>query len=182
MYVNRKLQDKVVSPIWAWLGEKDPFEFSLDYRPSEGVRRYMTGSPNILSLCTLEPSLDIILEAGIDNLRKKSLKLTRFMLELYHAYLEPLGFGLGSPEKDDERGSHISLKHKEGYRICKALIDDSRGKYVIIPDFRPPDNIRMGLAPLYNRFEEVLEVILEIENIVKNRIYELYDTDTGSVT
>ncbi|MDT8402353.1 MAG: kynureninase [Bacteroidales bacterium] len=182
MYVNRILQDRAVSPIWAWLGEKDPFEFSLEYRPSDGARRYMTGSPTILSLCTLEPSLDILLEAGIDNIRNKSLSLTRFLLELYHTYLEPLGFGLGSPEKDDERGSHISLKHREGYRICKALIDDSRGKYVIIPDFRPPDTIRMGLAPLYNCFEEVLEVILETENIVKNRIYELYATETGLVT
>jgi len=182
LYVNRKLQDSVVSPVWGWLGEKAPFEFSLDYRPSEGARRYMTGSPNILSLCTLEPSLDIILEAGMDNIRNKSLSLTGFMLELYHTFLEPLGFGLGSPEKDDERASHISIKHPEGYRICRALIDDSRGNYVIIPDFRPPDNIRMGLSPLYNRFEEVLEVMLDIENIVKNRIYELYDSKTELVT
>ena len=182
LYVSRKLQDIVVSPVWAWLGEKNPFEFSLDYRPSEGARKYMTGSPTILSLCPLEPSLDIILEAGMDNIREKSVRLTAFMLELFHDFLEPLGFTLGSPENDEERGSHISIKHEEGYRICKALIDDSRGHYVIIPDFRPPDNIRMGLAPLYNRFEEVLEVILETENIVKNRIYELYSSESSAVT
>lgn len=182
MYVNRKIQDRIVSPIWAWLGEKNPFEFSLEYRPSEGARKYMTGSPSILSLCTLEPSLDLIIRAGMDNIRKKSLKLTGFMLDLYHAFLKPLGFGLGSPENGSERGSHISIKHREGYRICKALIDEKRGKYVIIPDFRPPDNIRMGLAPLYNGFEEVLEVVLEIENIVKNRIYELYNMESESVT
>ncbi|MEE4215837.1 MAG: hypothetical protein V2I34_12285, partial [Bacteroidales bacterium] len=174
--------DRVVSPVWAWLGEKNPFEFSLDYRPSDGARKYMTGSPTILSLCPLEPALDIILEAGMDNIREKSVRLTAFMLELFHVFLEPLGFTLGSPGNDDERGSHISIKHKEGYRICKALIDDRRGDFIIIPDFRPPDNIRMGLAPLYNRFEEVLEVILETENIVKNRIYELYDTETSTVT
>ncbi len=182
LYVNKKIQDRIVSPIWGWLGEKDPFEFSLDYRPSEGAHRYMTGSPNILSLCTLEPSLDIINKAGMDNIRAKSLKLTGFLLELYHALLKPLGFDLGSPESGEERGSHISLKHKEGYRICKALIDDKTGTHVIIPDFRPPDNIRLGLAPLYNQFAEVLEVILEIENIVKNNIYTLYDSKSDSVT
>lgn len=182
LYVNKKIQDRIVSPIWGWLGEKDPFEFSLDYRPSEGANRYMTGSPNILSLCTLEPSLDIIIKAGMDNIRAKSLKLTGFLLELYHLLLEPLGFGLGSPESGEERGSHISLKHKEGYRICKALIDDKTGTHVIIPDFRPPDNIRLGLAPLYNQFAEVLELILEIENIVKNNIYTLYDLKADSVT
>lgn len=182
LYVSRKLQYSVVSPVWAWLGEKNPFEFSLDYRPSDGARKYMTGSPTILSLCPLEPSLDIILDAGMDNIREKSVRLTAFMLELFHAFLEPLGFTLGSPENDEERGSHISIKHEEGYRICKALIDDRRGNYVIIPDFRPPDNIRMGLAPLYNRFEEVLEVILETEKIVRNRIYELYDSEISTVT
>jgi len=182
LYVNRKIQDSVVSPIWAWLGEKDPFEFSLDYRPSDGAHRYMTGSPNILSLCTLEPSLDIILEAGMDNIRSKSLRLTGFLLELYHTFLEPLGFVLGSPERENERGSHISLKHKEGYRICKALIDNKLGNYVIIPDFRPPDNIRLGLAPLYNRFDEVYRVVLEIRNIVKERLYESYDSNTDTVT
>ena len=182
LYVKRELQDSVVSPVWGWLGEKSPFEFNLDYRPSEGARKYMTGSPNILSLCTLEPSLGIILDAGMDNIRNKSLSLTAFMLELYYAFLEPLGFGLGSPEKDEERGSHISIKHPEGYRICRALIDSSRGNYIIIPDFRPPDNIRMGLSPLYNKFEEVFEVILEIRDIVINRIYELYDSKTESVT
>ena len=182
LYVKRELQDQVVSPIWAWLGEKNPFEFSLDYRASVGARKYMTGSPNILSLCTLEPSLDILIEAGMDNIRTKSLRLSSFLLELYHTFLEPHGFDLGSPEKENERGSHISLKHKEAYRICKALIDDKLGNYVIIPDFRPPDNIRLGLAPLYNRFDEVYKTVLEVESIVREKLYELYDLNMDTVT
>jgi len=182
LYVNKKIQDSVVSPIWGWLGEKNPFEFSMDYRPQKGVLKYMTGSPNVLSLSTLEPSVDIILEAGIQNIRKKSLKLTRFMLELYYDLLEPLGFGLGSPADDDARGSHLSFRHKEGYRICKALIDERQGEFVIIPDFRPPDNIRLGLSSLYNTYSEVLIVMLEIENIVSNRLYEAYDHSADTVT
>lgn len=182
LYVKRDLQDQVVSPIWAWLGEKNPFEFSLDYRASDGARKYMTGSPNILSLCTLEPSLDILLEAGMDNIRTKSIRLSSFLLELYYTFLKPHGFDLGSPERENERGSHISLKHKEAYRICKALIDDKLGNYVIIPDFRPPDNIRLGLAPLYNRFDEVYKAVLEIESIMKEKLYELYDSNLDAVT
>jgi len=182
LYVHRKMQDSVISPVWAWLGEKNPFEFSLDYRASAGARKYMTGSPSILSLCTLEPSLDILAEAGMDNIRTKSVNLASFLLELYHAFLQPHGFLLGSPEKASERGSHISLKHKEGYRICKALIDDRLGNYVIIPDFRPPDNIRLGLAPLYNRFDEVYRAVLEIEKIVKEKLYESYDSQMDNVT
>ena len=182
LYVKKNIQDLAVSPIWAWLGEKNPFEFSLKYRASEGAGKYMTGSPNILSLSTLEPSLEILIEAGMDNIRAKSLRLSSFLLELYHAFLKPHGFKLGSPEKQSERGSNISLKHKEGYRICKALIDDKLGSYVIIPDFRPPDNIRLGLAPLYNRFDEVYNAVIEIESIVKDRLYESYDTNTDIVT
>ncbi|HCC72032.1 MAG TPA: kynureninase [Bacteroidales bacterium] len=182
LFVRRELQDRIDSPIWAWLGEKDPFEFSLDYRPSAGAHRYMTGSPNILSMCTLEPSLDILLEAGIDRIRKKSLDLSGFMTDLYTEFLKPLGFRLGSPLNEAERGSHISFKHDEGYRICKALIDEGTGDFVIIPDFRPPDNIRLGLAPLYNGFEEVFNVMLEIERIVKKKIYTRFSETADSVT
>lgn len=182
LYVRRGLQDKIVSPIWGWLGEKNPFEFSLDYRPSAGAHRYMTGSPNIISMSTLEPSLDIISEAGMDRIRKKSIEMTGFMSELYMEFLMPLGFSFGSPVNPGERGSHISLKHREGYRICKALIDEKTGNFVIIPDFRPPDNIRLGLSPLYNRFEEILDVILEIERILKDRIYSAFSSSSESVT
>ncbi|MDZ7737472.1 MAG: kynureninase [Bacteroidales bacterium] len=182
LYVNKKIQDSLISPIWAWLGEHKPFEFSLDYRPSGGARKYMTGTPNILSLSTLEPAIDIILEAGMDNIRKKSLRLSAFLLELFHDILAPMGFELGSPERNNERGSHVSIKHSEGYGICKTLIDENKGDFVIIPDFRPPDNIRLGLSPLYNSFEEVLKAVTEIEKIVKNNLYESYDTADDAVT
>lgn len=182
MYVSKRIQDKLVSPIWAWLGEHNPFEFSLDYRPSSGARKYMTGTPNILSLSTLEPAIDILLEAGMENIRKKSLDLSAFLLELFHNILAPMGFKLGSPERGNERGSHISLKHNEGYGICKSLIDENKGDIIIIPDFRPPDNIRLGLAPLYNSFQEILKAVMEIEKTVKNNLHESYDTDDDAVT
>ncbi len=182
LYVNKKIQESVVSPVWAWLGETNPFEFSLDYRPSPGARKYMTGTPNILSLSTLEPAIDILLEAGMDSIRKKSLRLSAFLLRLFYDILEPLGFDLGSPVRDNERGSHISIKHKNGYGICKSLMDENRDGFVVIPDFRPPDNIRLGLAPLYNSFDEVLKAVKEIENIVTNNLHAAYDRGNDPVT
>jgi len=182
LYVNRNVRNNIISPLWAWLGEKNPFEFSLDYRPGEGASRYMTGSPTIISMSTLEPSLDILLDAGMERLREKSLKLSRFLVEMYEEFLVPLEFRLGSPIDEDLRGSHISICHKEGFRICKALIDSESGRYEIIPDFRPPENIRIGLAPLYNTFFEVYELVNELERIISQEIFEQFDTTSASVT
>ncbi|HUS86813.1 MAG TPA: kynureninase [Bacteroidales bacterium] len=182
MYVRKELQKEAVSPVWGWLGEKDPFEFSLQYRPAMGIRHYLTGSPNILSLCTLEPSLDIFQKAGMDRIRTKSIKMTGLMLDLYYEYLEVLGFRLGTPADSDQRGSHISFKHTEAFRICKALLDPDQGDHLIIPDFRPPDNIRFGLAPLYNTFSEIFIAVCEIERIVKERIFLNYDSTVDKVT
>ena len=182
MYVRKELQKEAVSPVWGWLGEKDPFEFSLQYRPATGIRHYLTGSPNILSLCTLEPSLDIFQSAGMDRIRAKSIKMTGLMLDLYNEYLEPAGFRLGTPAEPDQRGSHVSFKHPEALRICKALLDPRQGDHLIIPDFRPPDNIRLGLAPLYNTFSEIFIAVCEIERIVRDRIFLNYDSTVDKVT
>ncbi len=147
LYVKRELQDKLIPGIWGWWGEKKPFDFTLDYRPGEGIKRHLAGSPPIISMSTLDPSLDIILEAGMDRLREKSLKMSNYMISLVEEKLFPLGFTRGYPLNEKMRGSHISIRHPEAFRICKALTDPSCGDYTIIPDFREPDNIRLGLAP-----------------------------------
>lgn len=182
LYLREDLQKEAVSPVWGWLGEKSPFEFSMEYRPSNGIRHYMTGSPNILSMCTLEPALDIVLNAGLKRIREKSVAMTGFMLKLFHELLEPLGFKSGSPDNCNERGSHISIRHHDGLRICKALIDEKQGNFVIIPDFRPPDNIRLGLTPLYNSFTEICEVMYEIERIIREKLYLNYNSTSDNVS
>ncbi len=182
LYVRRDLQERLFSPIWGWWADADPFSFNTEFRPAEGMRKYLSGSVPILSGSAMESSLDIFEMAGMDNIRKKSVEMSSFFLSMVDKYLKPLGFRSGSPAVPEKRGSHVSLKHKEAFRICKALIDDSEGDWTIIPDYRAPDNIRVGFAPLYNSFSEIAILTAELARIVEGRLYEKYDNETGEVT
>ena len=163
LYVRQDLQTEARSPIWAWFGQRAPFEFDLDYQPQEGVARFLAGTPPMLSLLALDPALDLVLEAGIDRLRHKSERLTSYLVYLTDEVLAPRGFSLGSPRDAARRGSHVSLRHSEGYRINRALIEEMK----VLPDFREPDNIRLGLAPLYTTFAEVWEAVDRIRQVVE---------------
>lgn len=182
LYVSEKLQTRIKSPIWGWFGDAKPFDFSLQYEAAPGIKNFASGTPPILSLSALEHSLDLITRAGIENIREKSVQLTELIKELSNTRLLPLGFSIGSPLQAEQRGSHFSLKHKEAYRICQALISKEVGEKVIIPDFRAPDNIRLGVSPLYNNFEEVYQTVLQIEAIVKNEWYAVFDMKPQGVT
>jgi kynureninase len=171
LYVRKDLQDKLQSPVWGWFGQNNPFDFSLQYEAAPGIRRFMAGSPPLLSLSTLEPALDILLEAGMERIRAKSIQQTDYFLQLAKKFLLPLGFSIGSPANATERGSHISLKHPEAFRICQSLISPIGGDKTIIPDFRKPDNIRLGIAPLYNTFTEIYEAVMQLKKIVEQRYY-----------
>jgi kynureninase len=182
IYLRSDLQKEINSPIWGWIGNQNPFEFSKSYTPSEGVRQLLTGTPGILSMSTIAPSVKISLQAGIKRIREKSVKMTDLFLLMSKELLFDYGFSCGSPLNPEKRGSHISLRHPEGYRICKALIDPKQGNYRIIPDFRPPDNIRFGMAPLYNSYIDLYNTIFELEMIVKSEIYKEYDNIVEGVT
>ena len=104
------------------------------------------------------------------------------MIELYKHFLEPLGFVLGSPEKDQERGSHVSIRHPEAYRICKALIDPKTGGKSVIPDFREPDNIRLGITPLYTSYMDIYEAVMQIKTIVQQKLYNHFSLQKEKVT
>ncbi len=182
LYVRKDLQEKLESPIWGWFGQHQPFDFNLNYKPAEGIARFLAGTPPLLSLSAILPALDLLNEAGMDNLRQKSLTQTNYLIDLFRHYLQPQGFELGSPEQEHERGSHVSLRHPEAYRICKALISPEVGEKVIIPDFREPDNIRLGIAPLYNTFIEVFEAVQQLKYIVENKRYEDFRREKENVT
>jgi kynureninase len=126
----------------------------------------------------MEPALDLLLEAGLDRLRRKSVQLTSYLVYLADTVLEPLGFALGSPRDPDQRGSHVSVRHPEGYRINRALIEEMQ----VIPDFREPDNIRLGLAPLYTSFADVWETVDRIRRVVEEERYLRYPTEKLAVT
>ena len=178
MYIRKELQEQVVSPIWGWWGQNTPFAFGLDYLPAPGVTRFLTGSMPILSLLAMEAALDPLLEAGLERLRAKSLLLSEYLIYLSDTLLSPLGFHLGSPRTPERRGSHISLHHPEGYRINRALIEEMN----VLPDFREPDNLRLGLTPLYTSFSEVWLGVDRIRQVVAGKLFEKYPVQRLTVT
>lgn len=178
LYVNKKIQDKMVSPIWGWWGQNKPFDFGLDFEPAPGVNRFLVGTQPMLSLLTMESALEPTLTAGMDSIRHKSVALTGYLIALADEILVPLGFRLGSPREADRRGSHVSLRHADAYRINRALIEEMN----VIPDFRSPDNIRLGLAPLYTTFTEVWDMIDRTRRVIVEKRHEKYPQTRLTVT
>ncbi|MCL4530107.1 MAG: kynureninase [Chloroflexi bacterium] len=178
LYVRKELQEKTSSPIWAWWGQNTPFDFDLDYIPASDIKHFLTGSQPILSLLAMEESLNPTLEAGMEAIRAKSVRMTEYAIALHDALLAPVGFTLGSPRDAERRGSHISVRHADGYRINRALIEEMN----LIPDFRAPDNIRLGFAPLYTSFAEIWDGMDRIRRVVEEKRYEKYSQQRLTVT
>jgi kynureninase len=178
LFVNHRLQEQASSPIWGWWGQKAPFAFGLDYSPAAGISRFLSGTQPMLSLLGMEAALEPLLEAGMPALRDKSLRMTDYFIRLSDGVLAPYGFVLGTPRSPEERGSHVSLRHPEGYRINRALIDEMK----VIPDFREPDNIRFGIAPLYNSFEDVWQAVERVRTVMQEKRFEKYPKDRLTVT
>jgi kynureninase len=178
LYIRRDLQEQLLSPIWGWFGQRGQFEMKLDYEPGPGLQRFLAGTPTMLSLAAVEPAVDLLIEAGVERLRAKSIRQTDYLIALWEALLAPLGVTLNSPRDPTMRGSHVSLGHPEGLRIDLALIHDMK----VIPDFRYPDNIRLGLAPLYTSFAEIHEALMRLRRVIVERLYEKYPTERPEVT
>ncbi len=182
LYVKKELQDQLLSPIWGWFGQDQPFDFDLQYKAAPGIKRFLAGSPPMLSLSALKPSLEIIVKAGMESIRQKSVKQSTYLISLFEHYLEPLGFKLASPKDPDQRGSHVSLRHAEAFRICKALLNPPQGEKTVIPDFRGPDLIRLGIAPLYNSYQDLFEAVMLLKTIVENQSYLAFDKEMSAVS
>jgi kynureninase len=180
--VRRDLQEKLVSPIWGWFADRRPFQFELDFSAADGAQRYAVGTPPIISMKAIEPGLDLLQAAGIERLRQKSIRQTGYLIELAQNWLYPLGFSLGTPAEAHRRGSHVSLRHSEGYRINRAMIEPEAGETRVIPDFRTPDNIRLGIAPLYNTFEEIHRALKRMREIVVGEEYKRFSSEPDGVT
>jgi kynureninase len=131
-----------------------------------------------LSLAAAEPGVDFVSEAGVDHIRAKSVRQTEFLIELWQELLAPFGVTLNSPRDPTRRGSHVSLGHPEGFRIAQSLIDDMH----VIPDFRAPDNIRLGVSPLYTTFSDVYEAIQRLRRVIGERLYESRPIERAHVT
>lgn len=178
LYVNAAIQQQVVSPIWGWFGQQSPFAFDLSYTPAPGLARFLAGTPPMISLSAVEASVDMLVDVGMSAIRAKSVALTEYMIALYDAVLAPHAFTLGSPRDVAIRGSHVSIRHAHGYQINQALIAEMN----VIPDFREPDNLRLGLSPLTTSFVEVWDGVTRIADVMTHKRYQQYDATRKAVT
>ena len=132
----------------------------------------------MLDLAAVEEGVRLTADAGVPALREKSIALCELIVALHDARLAPLGFELGSPRDPWRRGSHVSVRHPEAWPICRALIE----RAAVVPDFRGPDTIRLGVAPLYTRFVDVWDAIDRLRGLVERGEQKLVDAAPGRVT
>jgi kynureninase len=178
LYVRRGLQERLRSPIQGWFGQRDQFAMGAGFEPEAGVARFLAGTPPILDLVAVEVGARLVAEAGIPALRAKSLALTELVVALHDDWLEPLGFRLGTPREPERRGGHVTLRHDDGWRICRALVELAR----VVPDFRRPDAVRYGLPPLYTRFVDAWDAVDRLRRLVESGAHLSVDAPPARVT
>jgi kynureninase len=159
IYVAPRLLEVSGQPLQGWWGHAEPFQFEVDYRPAPGISRFLTGTANVLSMKSLEASLEIFSGVTMAQIREKSMALTSFFVELFDQFLAAKGFTMGSPRDPEQRGSHVAL----GFAGGQALVD-SMAERGVIADFRPPDLMRFGFAPLYNSYADVVKLAEHLAN------------------
>jgi kynureninase len=177
LYVREDLQSRLRQPIWGWFGQRDQFAMGPDYEPVEGIERFLVGTPPVLGVAAALEGATLTATAGIGPVWTKTRALTGYAVELAEAWLVPLGFRLASPRDANRRGAHISLQHRQAWPICQAL--KAAG---VIPDFRTPDRLRLGFAPLYTRFVDVHEGMGRLRQVVTQGAHEQYPNERSRVT
>jgi kynureninase len=178
LYLNRRHFG--ASPgLAGWFGSRKDRQFAMahEFEPAEGAGGLQVGTPPILSMAPLIGALEIVHEAGIEAIRRKSLALTAYLRSIIEADLAEFGFVLATPLEDHRRGGHLSLVHPEASRICRALIQVG-----VIPDHRPPDIVRMAPVPLYSQFADCDQAIQRLKTIMAERSYLTFPTDRGMIT
>jgi kynureninase len=178
LYVRSGLVGELLPPIWGWYGQRDQFAMGQGFAPVPGTGRFLSGTPHVLGAIGAEEGARLLAEAGIGRLRDKSVRLTELAIELADAWLAPHGLTLASPRDAARRGSHISLAHSDGYRICRALIELAG----VVPDFRQPDRIRLGFAPAYTRYTDVWDGMDRLRAIVAGGAHLTIDLPDLPVT
>ena len=167
IYVAQRWQNEFRQPLSGWLGDARPFAFDPTYEPANGVGRYMVGTPPLLSLAALECGVDILLDADMNALRAKSLALGDLFIERVEMKCAVHGLVLATPREHVQRGSQVSYHHPEGYAIMQALI-----AHGVIGDFRAPDIIRFGFAPLYVSYDDVARAVDILARVLDERLWD----------
>lgn len=154
VYVREDLQGDLQQPLQGWFGHATPFSFDQTYVPAQGIARLLVGTTSVLSMTALEEALKIYEGVSMQAIRAKSSSLTQLFIDLYDAHIAPLGFGLATPRGATRRGSQVSFTHEQGYAIMQSLI-----AHGVIGDFRAPNILRFGFAPLYVSHADVVRSV-----------------------
>ena len=165
LFVARRWQDALRSPLTGWMGHADPFGFESRYRPAPGVRRQVAGTPPILAMAALEVGVDLWLQVDQEAARRKSQALGDLFIRLVDT-LDGFGLEIASPRDAAQRGSHVALRHREAYRVMRALIDEG-----VIGDFRTPDLMRFGLAALYTRYVDIWDAVSRLGHVLRSQAW-----------
>ncbi|MEM6468308.1 MAG: kynureninase, partial [Planctomycetota bacterium] len=166
MFVSKRHLLRTMQPITAWIGHDKPFEFSLDYVPAANARRLLSGTPTILSMAALEAALDLWGDLDIHQVREKSISLSELFIRVIQERLREASPTLVSPRSPSQRGGHVALSHPHGFEIVQALIDCG-----VIGDFREPDVMRFGFAPLYLSFTDTWRAAVEFVDVLQSNTW-----------
>jgi kynureninase len=168
-YVKRDLQVELRQPVWGWFGQQEQFAMGPAYDPTPGMGRFLAGTPPVLGLLAVDTAAELVESAGVPALWAKSQQFTAMLVGLVKDQLEPLGATLASPTDPGRRGAHVSISHPRAWPWCKTLIDGR----MVIGDFRPPNVIRLGPAPLYTRFVDVFDAVQRMAEVLESGLEEV---------
>jgi kynureninase len=166
LYVAERLQDELRSPLQGWMGHSEPFAFDDAYRPAEGIAQFLTGTPSILGLAALFVGLATFDGVSMHEVQEKSRRLSQLFIDEVEARCGE-EVRLASPRDPAQRGSHVVFAHSNGYAVMQALI-----AHGVIGDFRAPDLMRFGFAPLYNSFSDVVRAAEILGEIIGSREWD----------
>nr|WP_263324485.1 kynureninase [Neobacillus sp. Marseille-Q6967] len=177
LFVNRRHFGRMPG-LAGWFSSKKEKQFDMEHKltPADSAGVFQIGTPHVLSSAPLMGSLEIFAEAGIENIRRKSLRINQYLMNLIDHELAGMGFFIGTPREDARRGGHVSLEHPEAARICKSLKENG-----IVPDFRAPNIIRLAPVALYTSYEEVWKVVQVLKKIMTEKQYEKFKNERDVV-
>ena len=178
LFVRRDLQNQLRSPVWGWFGAADQFAMGPHYAPAEGIDRFQAGTPPILGITAVAEGVRVTADAGMAAIDAKRRQLTSLLFDLFDSWLAPLGVSSPTPRSAERHGSHVSFRHPEAWRVCRALVEDLG----VVPDFREPDLVRFGLTPLSTRFVDVWDAAEAMRVALREERYRRFPHDRARVT
>jgi kynureninase len=162
LFVRRELQEELRPPIQGWFAQAEQFEMGPAFHPRPGIGGWLTGTPGIIGLTAAQAGIEVVAEAGVEAIRAKGIQLTEYAIALVDGWLVPLDCTLGAPRDAARRGNQLSIRHRSARRLVAALKERN-----VIPDFRAPDSIRIGLSPLTTSFSDVHQGLAVLRDLLR---------------